>query len=264
MEPLVAIREISFAYDTRIVLKGVSISAGEREFIGLIGPNGSGKSTLLRSLLGLLPITAGDIRLSGRQLGTMSRTEIARHITLVPQDTSIDLPFLVREIVAMGRTPYLGRFRPEGAADKAAVEHALRVTETESLAERAVSELSGGERQRVAIARAIAQETRVILLDEPTSNLDLAHQLEVLSLIRNIADDGKCAVAALHDLTLAARFCTRILLMSCGEIVADASSSAVITEANLARFFGIHARVTSDDVTGDLMIWPISPIEGSS
>lgn len=261
---ILAAEEVTFSYDTRLVIERASLNVQVGEFVGLVGPNGSGKTTLLRLLIGFLPVSSGEILLCGERLSKLSRNAVARRITLVPQDTRIDLAFRVREVVSMGRTPYLGRFRPEGREDKVAVKVALRVTETEYLAERLVTELSGGERQRVIIARAIAQDTQIILLDEPTSNLDVGHQLEILELVRSLTRQGRCAVAALHDLSLAARFCDRILLMSGGRLVADGTPHEVLTEANLGRYFGIQARLEDDEGTGGLMIWPLAPIKKGS
>jgi iron complex transport system ATP-binding protein len=172
MSPLLTAQDLSFAYNDRPVLKGVSLAIEAGEFVGLIGANGSGKTTLLRTLLGLLP-ASGATQLCGDSLKSLDRSEIAKRATMVPQDTHIDFAFTAREIVAMGRTPYLGRFRPESRQDKEAIARAMRETGISDLAERLVTELSGGEKQRVHLARAIAQETRVILLDEPTANLDL-------------------------------------------------------------------------------------------
>ncbi|HEY9432389.1 MAG TPA: ABC transporter ATP-binding protein, partial [Blastocatellia bacterium] len=219
MGALLTAQNISFAYDGRPVLKKVSLAVEAGEFVGLIGANGSGKTTLLRALLGLLK-ASGEARLCGDSLWTLDRQEIARRATMVHQDTRVDFAFTSRDIVAMGRTPYLGRFKPEGASDKEAIARAMRETGTTELAERPVTELSGGERQRVHLARALAQETLVILLDEPTANLDLAHQFEALELVRGFTRAGGAALAAIHDLTLASRFCDRLLLLSGGEIVA--------------------------------------------
>jgi iron complex transport system ATP-binding protein len=235
------------------------VAAGE--FVGLIGANGSGKTTLLRVLLGLLPMAAGEVRLGGTLLHLLSRREIALRAAMVQQESRIDFAFTVREIVAMGRTPYLGRFTPQTIVDKEAIARAMRETETEDFAERLVTELSGGERQRVHLARALAQETNVILLDEPTANLDLAHQFEALQLIRKVTRQGKGALAAIHDLALAARFCDRLLLLSAGEIVAAGLPAEVVTECNLAKFFSLKARVRRDEETGGLLIIPIGAIE---
>ena len=258
MNDLVTANDISFAYDNRRILEKLSLSIAAGEFVGLIGANGSGKTTLLRILLGLLPAQSGEVILGGDSIVNLSRRKIALRATLVRQDTTIDFDFTAREIVAMGRNPYLGRFTPEKAADHHAIASAMRATETEMFAARFVTELSGGERQRVHIARAIAQETPLILLDEPTSNLDLTHQFDALQLIKNVTRAGKAALAAIHDLSLAWRFCDRLLLLSNGRIVADGTPFEVITETNLFNHFGLRARVKRDDETGSLIVFPLN------
>ncbi|MGH9850942.1 MAG: ABC transporter ATP-binding protein [Blastocatellia bacterium] len=256
MSALLTAQDLSFAYDGRPVLKGVSLAVEAGEFAGLIGANGSGKTTLLRALLGLLP-ASGAVRLCGDSLGSLARREIAMRATMVQQDTRVDFAFTAREIVAMGRNPYLGRFTPESAADKEAIARAMRETGAEDFAERPVTELSGGERQRVHLARALAQETSVILLDEPTANLDLTHQFEALRLVREFTRAGAGALAAIHDLSLAARFCDRLLLLSEGRIVMAGHPAEVITESNLARHFALRARVWRDEETGSLIVYPL-------
>jgi iron complex transport system ATP-binding protein len=256
MSALLAAQNISFAYDDRQVLKGVSLAVEAGEFVGLIGANGSGKTTLLRILLGLLSAN-GEVRLCGDLLTSLDRRDVAKRATMAPQDTRVDFAFTAREIVAMGRTPYLGRFTPERSIDQEAIARAMRETGVEGLAERPVTELSGGERQRVHLARALAQETRVILLDEPTANLDLTHQYEALELVREFTRSGGAALAAIHDLTLAARFCDRLLLLSDGKIVAAGLPAEVITESNLALHFELRARVRRDEETGGLIVYPL-------
>lgn len=258
-EPLLlSADDITFAYDDRRVLENVSLGVAAGEFVGLIGANGSGKTTLLRVLLGLLPAHPGAVKLVGEPLENLSRRQIALRATLVQQDTRIDFAFTGREVVAMGRTPYLGRFSPEGLADREAIARAMRETETEMFAERSVTELSGGERQRIHLARAIAQDTDVILLDEPTSNLDLTHQFEALRLVRDVTRAGKkAALAAIHDINLAARFCDRLLLLSSGKIVAEGEPTSVVTESNLAHCFGLRARVRRDEESGCLIVFPL-------
>ena len=257
MSDLLTANEISFDYESRRVLEKVSLSIQAGEFVGLIGANGSGKTTLLRILLGLLPAQSGEVFLGVDSIKSLSRREIARRATLVQQDTTIDFDFTAREIVAMGRTPYLGRFTPEKSADREAIANAMRATETEGFANRFVTELSGGERQRVHIARAVAQETPLVLLDEPTSNLDLTHQFDALQLIKNLTRAGKAALAAIHDLSLAWRFCDRLLLLSNGRIVAGGKPFEVITETNLLDHFGLRARVGRDEETGSLIVSPL-------
>jgi iron complex transport system ATP-binding protein len=262
MSALLTAQNISFAYDGWPVLKEVSLVVEAGEFVGLIGANGSGKTTLLRALLGLVK-ASGETRLCGDSLWTLDRQEIARRATMVHQDTRVDFAFTSRDIVAMGRTPYLGRFTPEGASDKEAIARAMRETGTTELAERPVTELSGGERQRVHLARALAQETLVILLDEPTANLDLAHQFEALELVRGFTRASGAALAAIHDLTLASRFCDRLLLLSGGEIVAAGAPAVVITEENLEKHFALRARVKRDDETGAMIIHPLAASSSS-
>lgn len=256
MSALLTAQDLLFAYDGRPILEGVSLTVEAGEFVGLIGTNGSGKTTLLRVLLGLLP-ASGEVRLCGDLLKSLDRREIATRATMVQQDTRVDFAFTTREIVAMGRNPYLGRFTPEGSADKEAITRAMRETGTEVFAERPVTELSSGERQRAHLARAFAQETRIILLDEPTANLDLTHQVEALQLVREFTRSGGAALAAIHDLSLAARFCDRLLLLSEGQIVAAGLPAEVITESNLSRHFALRARVWRDEETSSLIVFPL-------
>jgi iron complex transport system ATP-binding protein len=263
MGALLTAQNISFAYDSRQVLKGISLAVESGEFVGLIGANGSGKTTLLRILLGLLSAN-GEVRLCGDLLKSLDRRDVAKRATMVPQDTRVDFAFTAREIVAMGRTPYLGRFTPERSIDQEAIARAMRETGVEGLAERPVTELSGGERQRVHLARALAQETRVILLDEPTANLDLTHQYEALELVREFTQSGGAALAAIHDLNLAARFCDRLLLLSDGKIVAAGLPAEVITENNLVHHFELRARVRHDEETGGLIVYPLGSNSSSA
>jgi iron complex transport system ATP-binding protein len=260
MKSTLEAERVSFAYAGASVLRNVSLSLAPGEFVGLIGANGSGKTTLLRVLLGLLTPSTGEVRVGGTPITSLSRREIALRATMVQQEARIDFAFTVREIVAMGRTPYLGRFKPESGPDRAAIQRAMRATDTLKLADRSVMELSGGERQRVHVARALAQEVQAMLLDEPTANLDLAHQLEILQLVANYARQGNSALAAIHDLSLATRFCDRLLLLSAGEIVAAGKPADVVTEVNLVRFFALRSRIRQVDETGGLTIWPLSAI----
>jgi iron complex transport system ATP-binding protein len=263
MTALLAGSALEFAYEERPVLRGVDFSLEAGEFVALVGPNGAGKSTLLHALLGLLTLQGGTVTSKGDALATLRRVEIARRIAFVPQEGKSDFAFTVRELVSMGRTPHLGRFRPERDADVKAVEHALHVTETHGFAERLVSELSFGERQRVHIARALAQETETLLLDEPTSNLDVAHQLEVMGLLRRLVRAGKAATVALHDLSLAARFADRIVVLSAGKVVATGKPEEVITEALLEQYFRIRARVERDPEDGAVVVVPLEPVRSA-
>lgn len=251
-------RDLSFAYDDRQVLSAVEVSLAGSELVAVVGPNGAGKSTLLRVLLGLLPVRTGSVSLLGRPLSALSRREIAQRIAFLPQETHSDFAFTVRELVAMGRIPHLGRFRPEGPADVLAIERALDQTSTSAFVDRLASELSGGERQRVLLARAIAQTTDVLLLDEPTSSLDVAHQLEIIRLLRDLAREGRAVAIALHDLSLAARFADRVIVLSGGKVAAQGTPRDVVTPELLERHFRIRARV--EHAEEGVLVVPIAPV----
>jgi iron complex transport system ATP-binding protein len=225
--------------DGRWLVRGVSLGLRSGSLLALIGPNGSGKSTLLRLLGGLWRASEGAALLSGQRLAALSRRTVARHIAYTPQDTHLDFAFTVREIVLTGRHPHLGRFEVAGERDHTAVSEAMRRADVLHLAERLVTELSGGERQRVIIARGLATEAELLLLDEPTANLDVAHALDVLSLCRELSCEGKTIVMALHDLNLAARFADEIALLSRGRVIAQGAPDAVLQNELLNRVFGV-------------------------
>jgi ABC-type cobalamin/Fe3+-siderophores transport system ATPase subunit len=252
---------VGFAYGPRAIFAEVALTVRPGELVALCGPNGAGKSTLLRLLLGLHAPSAGQVRLGGDPVAALSRRQIARRAALLPQDAPVDLPLTVREAVALGRLPHLDRFQPEGAADAQAVEHALAATDTAALSDRPVAELSGGERQRVHLARALAQEAPLLLLDEPIAGLDLAHQLQALDLLRTIVDAGRGALVALHDLSLAARRCDRMILLADGRIRADDAPALVLTPETLAEVFGVRAEVRLDG-EGRPFVLPHEPLRG--
>ncbi|TVQ85673.1 MAG: ABC transporter ATP-binding protein [Chromatiaceae bacterium] len=251
---------LAMDYGRGPVFNGLDLTLAGGHLVGLIGPNGAGKSTLLALLMRLLVPTAGTLRLGGRPLTAWRRRDLARQLTLVPQDTRIGFDFSVAEIVAMGRNPWLGRFQVAGPADLALIQAAMAQTGVSALAARSINTLSGGERQRVIIARAIAQQTPIVLLDEVTAHLDLCHQLEVLELARGLARAGRLVIAAIHDLNLAARYCDRLLLLADGGIQADGPPTAVLTRDHLRRWFNLDARIEPDPATGGLRITPLRPL----
>lgn len=242
--------KLGFFYQRHKIIEDISLNFGKGQFIGLIGPNGAGKSTLLKLLMGLVEPAEGEVLLKRQPLKGYTRRDIAQQISLVPQDVSIGYAFSVREIVAMGRNPHLGSFQPESERDIGLIQQALKKTDLLSMMDRRVDQLSGGERQRVFIARALAQETPILLMDEPTASLDLCHQLEILTLVRDLADAGHLVIAAIHDLGLASRFCHRLILLSQGSVVADGAPDVVLTADNLKRYFSIEARVDRDSGDG--------------
>ncbi len=221
------------------VLRGIDLRLDPGEMLALIGPNGAGKSTLLRLASGLLRPSAGSASLLDRDLRTMRPREVARQVAVVPQEGPIPAGLVVREMVALGRTPYARLLLGPGPHDRETVEWALAAAGVEELAERFVDELSGGERQRVILARALAQEPRLLLLDEPTANLDLHHQVAMLELVRGLTRDrGIAVLAAVHDLQLAALYCDRVALMHSGRIVSQGPPEDVLTEPLLLEAFG--------------------------
>ncbi|MCQ4334209.1 ATP-binding cassette domain-containing protein [Natronomonas sp. F2-12] len=242
------------------ILQNVSLQVETGEFLALIGPNGAGKTTLLRAINGLVAPTSGTVSIDGHDISALSSKAVGRLVTTVPQETSLGFDFDVEDIVTMGRTPHRGRFSPLGAADRTAVETALERTETAQFAERPVGDLSGGERQRVLLARALAQETPVLLLDEPTASLDINHQFRTLSLARELADDDKTVVAAIHDIELAARFCDTIAVLDGGGIRALGSPSTVLTDETLEEAFGVRTVVGTNSATGGQTVTPVSDV----
>jgi iron complex transport system ATP-binding protein len=255
---LLAVRDLAFGYREREVMRDVTFSLAPGELVALCGPNGAGKSTLLRLMLGLQTPRAGRVELGGTPVGALTRREIARRAALLPQESPDDLPLTVREVVALGRLPHLGRFQPEGEEDARAVARALEATDTVSLAARPVTELSGGERHRVHLARALAQGAEVLLLDEPVAGLDLVHQLQTMERLRATADEGHGVIVALHELSLAAR-CDRVLVLAGGVLRADAPPAEVLTPAMLADVFGVRADVVVDGA-GRPFVVPLAPL----
>jgi iron complex transport system ATP-binding protein len=254
-QPLLQAQGVSFSRDGRAILREVAFSLTPGELVGVIGPNGAGKSTLLKVISGVWPGAQGQIHLSGRLLGRYSAREVARIIAQVPQITALEFPFTVRQIVMMGRNPHLSRFQLETERDRRLVADAMRRTQTLDLADRLIGTLSGGERQRVLIARALTQEPQLLLLDEPTANLDIQHQIGILELLRDlIHEDGLGAVAAVHDLELAARFCDRLVLLHGGAVLAEGSAQDVLAPDLLRVAYGVEARTYPDPITGHLRL----------
>lgn len=255
---MITLEDITVTLDSTRILTDVSLSFDPGVFVALVGPNGAGKTTLLRTINGLIPPTTGIVTVNGAAIHGLSARAISRLVATVPQETSLGFDFSVRNLVAMGRTPHRGRFTPETAEDRSAVDHALERTATAHLADRPIGTLSGGERQRVLIARAVAQETPILLLDEPTANLDLNHQIQTLSMARAFADEGKTVVAAIHDLELAARFCQTIVLLHNGRVVAQGQPNDVLTADQLERVFDIPTTVGTNPITGTRTITPLT------
>jgi iron complex transport system ATP-binding protein len=224
----------------RVVVDHVALNLRAGELVALVGPNGAGKTTLMRALAGLLP-ASGTVEVSGRPLDQLAARERARALAYLPQGHIFHWPMSVAAVVALGRHPHADPFSSPSPADRAAVSRALATTATEAFASRAVTALSGGERARVALARALATEAPILLADEPTASLDPRHQLVVMNLLRRAIQGGGAVLAILHDLTLAARFADRVLVMQGGRIVADAAPADALSPARIAQVFGVDA-----------------------
>ncbi|HEY7678982.1 MAG TPA: ABC transporter ATP-binding protein [Terriglobia bacterium] len=229
----------------RWILDSVTLRLVPGELHAIVGPNGSGKSTLLRVLAGLWPTTRGSISLDGRIVSGIPRRQIARRIAYVPQETRMDFAFTVEEIVAMGRHPHRGRFAPETAADRRAIQTALERCDVAYLRRRTVNTLSGGERQRVLIARSLAVEPEFILLDEPTASLDVEHGLEILDLCQALSRAGQAVALASHDLNAVARYGTVVAVLDSGRLVACGPRHQVLSPQTVQQVFGVCAEVLS-------------------
>ena len=225
----VSAQDLSYRIEAQWLLDNVDLRVEKGQMVGLIGPNGAGKSTLLRAISGILRCQDGTVMLEGRDLKAMTTKDVAAGLALVPQIAPYTHGFTSMELVLMGRYPHMGRFQVEGKADERIARKAMAITETDQFAHRTLDTLSGGERQRVFLARALAQQPRMLLLDEPTSNLDVLHQLIVLGLVRQLVDDGLTAVAAFHDLSMAARYCDKLVVMSGGKVIATGLPEDVLT-----------------------------------
>jgi iron complex transport system ATP-binding protein len=256
-QKLLAAEGLVFAYPGGApLIRGVSVTLSPGELVGLAGANGSGKTTLLRLLTGRLLPAAGRVTLAGRRLSGLARSEIARLVGVVAQDGGVTFPFSALEVVLMGRAARLrGIF--ETAEDFSVAREAMELTQTSHLARRPFNQLSGGERQRILIARALAQEPRLLLLDEPAAFLDLRHQVAVCELLSRLAAErGLAALAVTHDLNLAAQFCQRLMLLSEGRLIAAGPCPDVLTPENLEAVFGIRVSVGTDPATGALRVIP--------
>ncbi|MFG1694611.1 ABC transporter ATP-binding protein [Nonomuraea sp. NPDC049309] len=240
--------------DGNAVLHDVELAVPPGRIVGLVGPNGAGKSTLLRTIAGLHRPSRGRVLLAGRPVHGRRPRELARDVAYLPQDITLPFPFTAYQVTLMGRHPHLGRFARESAADHRTAQRAMAATGTAHLAGRSVARLSGGERQLVLLAKALAQDAPVLLADEPVSALDLRHQLEVLRLLRGCAGAGRTVLVVLHDLNLAARYCTELALLSGGRVIAAGPPAAVLTPDHLATAYGVSAVVRPDDVIGSLTV----------
>jgi len=248
---------LSVSYDAGPVVDGVDLALPAGEITAIIGPNGCGKSTLLRTLARLLAPETGVVLLDGSDVHRRPTRDVARELGLLPQGAPCPDGLTVEDLVARGRYPHRGRWRPWSAQDQEQVDAAIEQTAMTDLRDRPVDQLSGGQRQRAWIAMALAQDTPTMLLDEPTTYLDLAHQIEVLDLLARLnRERGRTIVLVLHDLNEAARYADRIVAMRDGRIAADGPPADVLTQSTVKQVFGLHCQILEDPETGAPLVVP--------
>ena len=245
------ISQIYFSYLNGLVLHDINLSIRAGEIVGLLGPNGSGKTTLIKLVSGILKPVQGEVRLNGSSLSKLSRKSVARSLAVVPQQFHIPYAFTVGEVVMLGRIPFLKAFAEESKIDRQFVSDALELVGISELKKRRFDELSGGERQKVVLAMALAQQPRLLLLDEPTVHLDITHQVEILELVKKLnVEQGLTVIGAMHDLNLAALYFDRLVLLKKGNVWADGAPAQVLTEDIIRNVFSAPVRVESHPVTG--------------
>lgn len=262
---LLSVDGVECRYGSVKILENVSFTVNEGDFVGIIGPNGSGKTTLLKSISRTLKPAKGTIILDKTDIYSIKSMDLAKQMAIVPQESNIGFSFTALDIVLMGRNPHMKRFQMETEADLTIVRKAMSRTNTWHLADRPINELSGGEKQRVVIARALAQEPKVLLLDEPLTHLDMINQLEIMDLVKELCTKERLIVlAVIHDLNLAARYCSSILLLKGAKIFAAGAIEKVLTSENIKSVFHVDAIVKKSLVTNSLFVIPLTPHKSST
>ena len=260
---MLAVEEIHFAYGDTPILNGLSLQLPEGSLVGVVGPNGAGKTTLLRLITGVLKPLSGRISFEGDELASLHQGRRARLISIVPQNPQLPLSFSVLDLVLMGRNPHLKLFEWEGQRDLDVASRAMELTGVSDLAERPLGTLSGGERQRAVVAMALAQEAPVLLLDEPTSNLDLAHQIRVMEMVKGLRAERRGAVLiTMHDLTLAGQYCQSLIMLSEGGVYAEGPPEDVLTEENVSAVYGARVSILPHPDGGTPVVLPVSDSAG--
>lgn len=247
--PILQVDKLYFSYRKSDVLKGIDFTINENIMLGIIGGNGSGKTTLLKNISGYLKPKSGNVFIRRKNIEDFSIKEKARHIAYVPQEMPYDFEFSCYDIVMMGRIPFLKRFQVEGREDRDIVKECMVITNTWKFRDKNINELSGGERQRVYIARALAQKPRILLMDEPVSHLDIKYQIEILSLVNTLSNNGILVITVLHDINLASQFCDEIFVMKEGKIMASGCPKKVLTPDNIKSAFSIEVELLDNPIT---------------
>lgn len=251
----IRIDQLSSSYNEQRCLDEIKLDIAGGQIFALVGPNGCGKTTLLKHISGVLQSESSPraIQLNLRELGTFSTRELSQMMGAVEQHITTGFDFSVRDVVALGRIPHLQRWQRSGPRDQQVIEHAIQATRIEPLADRSLFALSSGERQRVWLAMALAQEPQILLLDEPTSHLDLQYQIEMFNILQRLAEEGMTVVVAIHDMNLTLLFAQQVALMSQGQVVATGPPDEVLTTHNIQRVFGVSMRPVRDETSGRLV-----------
>lgn len=254
----IVIKELKFSYGDNIVLNDIGISLQKGKFYSIIGPNGSGKTTLAKYIAKLVDVEGEKVFVDGEDIKKMNAKGIAKKISCVPQNTSIDYDFSVMDIVLMGRAPYMGRFQSESESDIQIAKRAMDITKVWHLKDKKINQISGGERQRVIIARTITQDTNIMILDEPISNIDIQHQIGLLDTIKKLNKEKNLTVIAiLHDLNLAAQYSDEIILMNKGKIISFGRIDDVLTKDNIKTVYNLEVNLVKNPLTDKPYIIPV-------
>ena len=249
---------LNFSRNGRKIIDNVSFSISEGEFLGIIGPNGAGKTTLIKLTLGLLKPDSGEIQIEDKNINDYSPRELYRKIAFVPQENNLDFPMTVIETVLLGRIPHMGRFQLENDEDYGIARRALADADIESFSDRYANQLSAGEKQLVSIAKALAQETRLIFLDEPTSSLDISHTIQIMDILKGLTKSGKTIISAVHDLNVASRYCDKVLVINRGIISGFGPAEDVFTKEIIQDSFSVDVNIQKSQHTGNIIIEPIN------
>lgn len=253
---LLELSQLSFSYGAEKILEKINLKFFPHEIVGILGANGSGKTTLLKLISGVLKPQSGQILLKEKKLSHYSSRNLARHIAVLPQNLEMEFPFSVTEVVLMGRFPYLKSWAWESAEDIHIAQAAMAEADCLHLANKNIQEISGGEKERVYLARALAQQTEILLLDEPNTHLDLAHQSQLLGLFNQLKAQGKTLIVVFHDLNLAAHICQRVVLLAQHQVLACGAPSTVLTDDNLIEAFGVKVLQLEDPRSGKKYFLP--------
>jgi len=254
----ITVKSLSFIRDSRKIINNISFSVSPGELVGIIGPNGAGKSTLIKLILGLLKQNSGEIYIEDIILDKYSPKDLYKKIAFVPQENNLDFPTTVLETVLLGRIPHLSRFHLENDDDYKIAEEALAATGLEIFSERFSNQISMGEKQLVTIAKALAQETKLIFLDEPTSSLDVSHTIQIMEILKGLTIKGKTIISAIHDLNTASRYCDKILIINNGEIKGFGKAEEVLTREIIQDAFSVDVNIQCSEHTGNILIEPIN------